>query len=131
MAGITARNWRETPYRYRLEAKKCKKCGKVFFPGRLVCDECAHREFELIKLSNRGKLLTFTIIRVAPEGFTDQAPYAVGIVELEDKVRFTTQIVDIPLDDITIGMPMAVEFRKIRDDGHTGIHCYGYKCVPA
>jgi uncharacterized OB-fold protein len=129
--GITARNWRETPYRYRLEAKKCTNCGRVFFPGRLVCDGCANRDFEAITLPNQGELVTFTVIRVAPEGFGDQAPYAIGIVEVMKGVRFTTQIVDIPLEDIAVGMPVKVEFRKIRDDGHAGIHCYGYKCVPA
>ena len=129
--GITARNWRETPYRYRLEAKKCTTCGKVFFPARLVCDDCANRDFKAITLPDHGELVTFTIIRVAPEGFGDQAPYAIGIVEVMKGVRFTTQIVDIPLDKIEIGMPVKVEFRKIRDDGHAGIHCYGYKCVPA
>ena len=131
MGGITARNWRESPHRYRLEAGKCTKCGKVFFPGRLICDKCGSREFETINLPDHGKLLTFTIIRVAPEGFGDQAPYAVGIVEVMKDVRFTTQIVDIPLENIKTGMPVKVEFRKVRDDGHSGIHCYGYKCVPA
>jgi uncharacterized OB-fold protein len=131
MGGITARNWREIPYRYRMEAAKCTNCGKIFFPRRLVCDNCGNRKFNKINLPNQGKLLTFTIIRVAPEGFADQAPYAVGVVELVGNVRFTTQIVDIPLDDIKIGMPVKVEFRKVRDDGPAGIHCYGYKCVPA
>lgn len=97
MGGITARNWRETPARYRLEAGRCKGCGKVFFPKRLICDECKSREFENITLSDQGKLLTFTIIRVAPEGYGDQAPYAVGVVEVKDGVRFTSQIVDVPL----------------------------------
>ncbi len=131
MGGITARNWRETPYRYRMEAGKCKKCGKVFFPGRLICNACGHREFETINLPDQGKLLTYTIIRVAPDGFGDQAPYAMGIIEVEDNVRFMSQIVDVKLDEIKIGMPVKMEFRKIRDDGHAGIHCYGYKCVPA
>ena len=131
MGGITARAWRETPHRYRMEAAKCTKCGKVFFPKRLVCDKCKNRQFEQITLPDQGKLVTFTIIRVAPSGFEDQAPYAVGIVEIMDGLRFTTQVVDIPLEKIKIGMPVKVEFRKVRDDGHSGIHCYGYKVVPA
>ena len=31
--------WREIPQRYRYEAGRCAKCGKVFFPPRLVCDQ--------------------------------------------------------------------------------------------
>ena len=78
-----ARIWRERGRRYRLEAAKCKGCGKVFFPGRLVCDECGSREFEEIRLSDRGKIFTYTVIRVPPPAHTYETPYAVAIVELD------------------------------------------------
>ena len=35
-----ARYAREMPHRYRMEAAKCKGCGEVYFPHRLVCREC-------------------------------------------------------------------------------------------
>jgi uncharacterized OB-fold protein len=65
------RYWRGIPQRYRLEAGKCKKCGKIYFPPRLICDECKGREFEKVNLSKEGKILTYTIIRVAPSQCTD------------------------------------------------------------
>ncbi len=122
--------WREIPQRYRLEAGKCKKCGKIFFPPRLICDGCKSREFEKINLQKEGKLLTYTIIRVAPIQCVDQAPYAMGIVELKDGVKILTQIADCDFDKLEIGMPMRIEFRKIHQEGEAGIICYGYKCVP-
>ncbi|MDH4223137.1 MAG: Zn-ribbon domain-containing OB-fold protein [candidate division Zixibacteria bacterium] len=124
------RYWREIPQRYRLEAGKCKKCGKVFFPPRLICDACKSREFEKIILQKEGKLLTFTVIRVAPTEFTDQVPYAMGIVELNEGVKILTQIADCDFDKLEIGMPLRIEFRKISQEGEAGIICYGYKCVP-
>ena len=126
-----ARYWREEPQRYRLEANKCKKCGKTYFPPRLICADCRSREFEPIKLKDEGKLLTYTVIRVAPSQFVDQSPYAIGIVELDGGTRVLTQIADCGPDDIQIGMRVKVEFRKIQEDGEAGILCYGYKCVPA
>ncbi len=123
--------WREIPQRYRLEAGKCKKCCKVFFPPRLICDACESREFESVNLEDEGTLITFTVIRVPPGPFSDQAPYAIGIVELNDGVRITTQIVDCDFDEIQIGSKVKVEFRKISSEGEAGIICYGYKCVPA
>ncbi|MCK4364141.1 MAG: Zn-ribbon domain-containing OB-fold protein, partial [Candidatus Aminicenantes bacterium] len=95
-----SRYWREIPQRYRLEANKCKKCGLVFFPPRLICSQCQNREFEETKLAEKGKVLTFTIIRVPPQQFVDQAPYAVGIVELDDGVKLTGQIVDCDFEDL-------------------------------
>lgn len=125
------RYWRETPQRYRLEAGQCTGCGKIYFPPRRVCAACRGREFQLVTLSDRGKILTYTVIRVAPRQFADHVPYAVGIVELNDGVRLTAQIVDCDPDALTIGQQVRLEFRRIQADGEAGILCYGYKCVPA
>ncbi len=125
-----ARYWREIPQRYRYEANKCSQCGKINFPPRLICPECQGREFETTKLAERGKVLTYTIIRVAPQQFVDQAPFAVGIIELEDGVRLMGQIVDCDIDLMKIGQKVKLEFRKIYDVGESGVICYGYKFVP-
>ncbi len=125
-----SRYWREIPQRYRLEANKCNRCKLTFFPPRLLCPECKNRKLEKTKLKEKGKVLTYTIIRVPPAQFSDQAPYAVGIIELEDGVNLTGQIVDCAFDDIKIGMKVKLEFRKLFEEGHAGILCYGYKFVP-
>ena len=125
-----ARYWREIPQRYRLEANKCNSCGKINFPPRLICSVCQSKDLEKTKLAEKGKVLTYTIIRVPPRQFVDQAPYAVGIVELDDGVKITGQIVDCNFEDIKIGLNVKIEFRKIFDVGESGILCYGYKFVP-
>jgi uncharacterized OB-fold protein len=113
-----------------MEAAQCSGCQKVLFPGRIVCPECGSREFEMIRLTGKGKLETFTITRVAPEGFTDQVPYAVGIVELDEGVRVMGQITDCDPEELKIGDRLATEFRRIIEQGKTGIIQYGYKFVP-
>ncbi|MGB8952118.1 MAG: Zn-ribbon domain-containing OB-fold protein [Candidatus Aminicenantales bacterium] len=125
-----SRNWREIPQRYRLEAGKCKKCGFICFPPRLVCPQCGSREFEPVKLVEQGKVMTFTIIRVPPHQFADQAPYAVAIVELDDGVKLMGQVVDSDFEDLKIGKRVKIEFRKISQEGESGILYYGYKFVP-
>ncbi|UCF79668.1 MAG: Zn-ribbon domain-containing OB-fold protein [Candidatus Eiseniibacteriota bacterium] len=126
-----SRYWREIPQRYRLEAAKCTGCGKVSFPPRSKCPKCGGVEFDEARLPEKGVVKTFTIIRVAPSQFVEQAPYAVGIVELEGGVKITAQIVDCPLEDIKIGQKVRIEFRRLQEDGCSGVICYGYKCVPA
>jgi len=126
----SARFAREYPQRYRMEAGKCTSCGKIYFPPRVICTECGNRSFETVNLSNKGKVLTYTVIRVPPSEFADEAPYAVGVIELDDGVRLTAQIVDCAFSELSIGMPVKVEFRRIQEDGEAGVLCYGYKFVP-
>ncbi|UCG30512.1 MAG: Zn-ribbon domain-containing OB-fold protein [candidate division WOR-3 bacterium] len=119
---------REMPQRYRLEAGKCNTCGHVAFPPRMVCN-CGCRDFKDERVSDFGKILTFTTIRVAPKDFETQVPYSVAIVESDNGVRVTTQVVDCRPEDIKIGKKVKFVFRKMYTEGHTGIICYGYKAV--
>lgn len=126
---ISPKYHREIPQRYRLEAVKCKKCSVIYFPPRLVCKECKSELLEKITLNDEGRLLTFTVIRVASDTFSKQTPFAVGIVELNDGVKVTTQIADVNFNDLKIGQKVKLVFRKIQDEGKSGLHCYGYKAV--
>ena len=126
---ISPRYHREIPQRYRLEADKCKQCGHISFPPRLVCPKCKSKSFETVHLSREGKILTFTIIRVGPDKFSKETPYVVAIIELNDGVRLTAQVADCNVDKVAIGDKVKLIFRKIQDEGKSGLHCYGYKAV--
>ena len=125
-----ARIWREIPQRYRLEANRCPQTGEIYFPPRLVCPEGKCEKLEPVKLAETGTVESFTVIRVAPSAFTDEAPYPVGIVKLDDGAKMMCQIADAQIEELKIGMKVKVEFRKIQSDGKAGVHAYGYKCVP-
>jgi uncharacterized OB-fold protein len=125
-----SRYWREIPQRYRLEAEKCKGCGRVLFPPRPVCPGCGKEDFEKTRLAGSGALLTYTVIRVAPAGFEDQTPYAVGIAEMDDGTRLTAQVVDCDFAALKAGLRVKIEFRKMHEDGEAGVIHYGYKFVP-
>ena len=126
----SARYWREIPQRYRYEASKCKGCGAVWFPPRLICSKCGKKEFEDVVLPGTGKVKTFTVIRVAPSEFCDEAPYAVGIVDLDGGPAIQCQIADCEPEDLKIGMAVKIEFRKVKQEGEAGIINYGFKVVP-
>jgi len=126
---IVPKYTREIPQRMRMEAEKCKKCGYIAFPPRLICPECQSRNFEAIKLKPEGTILTFTIIHVPADEFATQAPFAVGIIETTDGARLTAQIVDCKLEDVKIGRKVKFMTRKIQKEGHAGILQYGYKAV--
>ena len=127
-----ARAWREFPQRYRLEAAKCNGCSEVLYPPRLVCPECGGREFTPEVLPRDGKIVTYTVIRVPPAGFTEQTPLPLALVELENGVRLMVQIGDIEdPESIEMGMPVRLEFRRVSWDGDAGVIFYGHKAVRA
>jgi uncharacterized OB-fold protein len=126
---IVPRYSREIPQRFRLEAGKCKSCGYIAFPPRLVCPECGNKDFENITLRPEGKILTFTIVHTAADEFVTETPYAVGIIETDDGARLTAQIVDCKPDEIEIGKKVDLVLRRMQREGHAGILQYGYKAV--
>jgi uncharacterized protein len=130
MTMFSSRNWREYPSRYRLEASRFTKSGKTYYPKRLVDPETGDTEQETVILPFEGKVVTYTIIRIAPSQWGDLAPYPLAIVELTDGTRIMAQMTDCNVDDVRIGMEVRLEFRRIQSEGHAGVISYGHKAVP-
>ena len=126
--------WRTIPQRYRMIAHKCEKCGGVNFPPKGVCKHCnASSDFEEIQLSGRGRIHTFTLIGAggAPPEFADQeraaGSYPVAIVELEEGPKVIAQLADVDPNEVSIGMPVRAELRRIYTE--EGVVRYGFKFV--
>ena len=94
----------------KLKGLKCKNCGNLILPPRIKCSKCGHKEFEWIDLSGKGKLLTYTVIYVPPKKFKEEAPYAIGVVELDEGVRLEARISGVDVNNHTsylkTGMPL-------------------------
>ncbi len=128
------RFWREIPSRYNLIGSRCGNCGARDFPPRAVCPKCGRKsvgKMERLKLGGRGKVVTYTVVHDAPKDFDMMKPYVLAIVEMEEGLRLTSQIIDVERGDVKIGMPVEVAFRKLGEEGEAGVIHYGYKFRPA
>jgi len=94
----------------RLMAARCRECGSIFLPPRPICKSCFSTDLMWVQLKTRGKLVAYTIIYVAPQQFQTLAPYAYGIVELENGLRLSGMIRDVEHEEIKIGMDLEVAF---------------------
>lgn len=127
------RFWREQPQRYRLLGSECGVCGSIHFPPRSVCPKCRRESIGRItqrQLSGRGSILTATVVHQPAEGFELQAPYVMAIVELEEGCRLMSQVVDVEPKAARPGLAVEAAFRRIREDGRSGVIYYGYKFRP-
>jgi uncharacterized protein len=68
----------------RLLGLKCQQCGFVTAPPRLACRRCAGYDSEVVELTGKGKIATFTSIHVPTESRRGKTPYLVVLVELEE-----------------------------------------------
>ena len=66
--------------------------------------------------SGKGSLYSYTETHVPAPGFEGRAPYLLGLVELDEKVRVIGPLVDIDAADIVIGMRLKVAFETLSDD---------------
>ena len=65
-------------------ARKCSKCGELHLATVYFCKKCGNKEFEDAIINGKGKIVTYTIMTVPPEGFEEFAPYAWAVMELDD-----------------------------------------------
>jgi len=94
----------------KLMAGICQKCKKVHLPPRPFCDNCGSQEFSWLNISGKGKLVTYTIINVAPQQFQSMTPYAVGIVELAGGLKIPGMIQEVTQEQLKIGMTLLLDF---------------------
>ncbi|HIJ00762.1 MAG: uncharacterized protein PWQ88_232 [Candidatus Methanomethylophilaceae archaeon] len=128
-----ARFWRDIPSRYNLYGSRCGSCGKIYFPTRHICPECRRSSIgrmESYRLSGKGKVYSYSVVHEAPPQLAVLKPYVVAIVEMDEGVRVTGQLVDVDAEKIDIGMRVEAVLRKIGDEGPSGVIHYGFKFAP-
>ena len=91
-------------------ARKCSKCGELHLATVYYCKKCGSKEFEASTIKGTGKVATYTIMPVPPEGFEDLAPYAWVVMEIDDSdIRVSGFLPKIATPaDLPIGTPVKI-----------------------
>jgi len=99
----------------RLRVQRCRECrGYVFIP-QPVCTFCTADALEWVDSSGRGTLYSFTTVH-RPQRPEFEVPYTVAIVELEEGFHMLTNLVGCPPEQMRVGMPVEVEFRRMSEE---------------
>ncbi len=94
----------------RLMAAKCSECGTLFLPPKPLCTHCLSKNLEWIEVEGIGKLVSYSVIYVAPAQFQSLAPYSVGIVEFKNGRRLPGMIRGLEFKKIKVGMKLKIDF---------------------
>ena len=90
-------------------AFQCDTCKSLSAPPHISCGRCGAATPRSVTLSGRGRLLSFTTIRIPPARFRGQEPYDVAVIDLEEGLRVTARL-KVPIGrEAAIGDSVAFE----------------------
>ncbi|VWX49945.1 Zn-ribbon domain-containing OB-fold protein [Novosphingobium sp. 9U] len=100
----------------RLIVKACAECGKSHFYPRELCPHCHSDQLSWTDVSGLGEIYSFTVCRrPAGPAFSDETPYVVAIVELDEGPRMMSRITGDP-EAVRIGQRVKVRFERQSDE---------------
>ncbi len=102
--------------RHELLLQKCSACGSYRFPPSPMCPNCFSMDFKWEKVSGKGEVYTFTIVRVAvrPEWASD-VPYVLATIKLDEGVRMVSKVVGCKPEDVKIVMKVQLVFDDVTE----------------
>ncbi|MFI2370065.1 bifunctional MaoC family dehydratase N-terminal/OB-fold nucleic acid binding domain-containing protein [Streptomyces sp. NPDC018833] len=100
---------------HRLLIQRCGGCGRLRLPWLPGCGACGSPDWDTVAASGPGTVFSYVVMHHPPFPAFDP-PYAVGLIELAEGVRFVSNVVGVPCDKVRIGMPVDLEFLRV-DDG--------------
>ena len=97
--------------------RHCGACGRNHFYPRHSCPHCWSEQCEWRRASGRGRIYSYTVIHhndVPP--FHEQVPYIVALIDLEEGVRVTSNIVECTPEVVHVGLPVEVVYERVSDE---------------
>lgn len=114
-----------------LAGTRCLACGTPQYPPQRVCvnPDCgAVDKMEPYTFSDKtGRMATYTGDNLA---FSLDPPAIYGLVDFEGGGRVYLDLTDCTIDEMKVGMPVAMTFRKKYTDQRRGINLYFWKAMP-
>ena len=119
--------WRENQGELRLHGTRCRHCGTPQYPPQRVCINCKTKdEMEPYSFTDKkAKLFSFCHDYVTA---TVNPPVTVTVVDFEGGGRIICDMTDRDPEEIKVGMPVEMTFRKLYYVG--GIYNYWWKSQP-
>ncbi len=113
-----------------LLGSQCRTCGEVYFPKQDICANCFKENMKEIPLGKKGKLFTYTVVRQKPPVYEGPVPYALGKIELPEKVVVPALLTGVDFDKLEVGMDMEMVIEKLKED-EEGNDIIAFKFKPA
>ena len=98
-----------------LRIQSCNACGVLRFPPGPTCVECGLFDRGHVVAAGTGTVFSYVVHRHPPVP-GKELPIVIALVDLDEGVRMVGEVVDVPDDEIEIGMRLRVDFREVDDE---------------
>lgn len=99
---------------HELRFQRCRDCGAWRHMPRESCQACGSFNWAWERAAGKGQVFSWTVIhRALHPGFAAELPYAAVVVELEEGVRIVSHVLDLPVDQLRVGLPVEVVFDDV------------------
>ncbi|MBA7634106.1 hypothetical protein ES703_41685 [subsurface metagenome] len=92
---LTFKEYNEALKENKLLGLRCNRCDAITVPPKMVCQQCGSPDMDIVQLSGKGKIQTFTTVSVTAEGRQDEVPYIIVLVELDEGPWIMGNLTDI------------------------------------
>lgn len=100
----------------RLTCAQCADCRHFRSPPSPFCPKCRSQRLNWPTLPGTGTIYSFTVVeRAVLPGTEASVPYVVAVVSLDgaDDARIISNVLDAPIEDISIGRQVRAVFDTI------------------
>jgi len=89
----------------KLTTTRCKACGAVSYPPRVICPECYSDDLEYIELPKKGKVVVFTeTLKGVPLGYSSPLIHAyIDLGEESPVRRLLIRVINCPAGQLQEG----------------------------
>ena len=102
----------------RLIAQRCDACAAFIWYPRDFCPSCLGSDLTWTELAGTGTIHTFNVMRKPGNPMmADEVPYVVALVDLDEGIRMTTNIVGAAPEAVRCDQPVVVDWSVALDDG--------------
>ncbi|HET8604218.1 MAG TPA: bifunctional MaoC family dehydratase N-terminal/OB-fold nucleic acid binding domain-containing protein [Marmoricola sp.] len=98
-----------------LRIQRCGSCGALRHPPGPTCPQCLSFDRTHLVASGRGTVFSYVVHRHPPIPGYD-LPIPIALVDLEEGVRVVATVEGVAPEELRIGMPVEVDFRRIDDE---------------
>ena len=103
--------------RGELVLPRCDSCNRFVWYPEEECPHCGAGSFTWTRVSGRGRVFTWTVVRRAfLPAFEEMVPFVTALVSLEEDpaVRIVSYIVDCEPDALAADLPVEAVFRPLQ-----------------